>query len=80
MEESLSANSVMVQDYMAQQSRSPGGMAAALQSLGGTIQIQALTMTYIDLFWILTIGVICVSPLILLLRPLPQGGKPVAAH
>ncbi|WP_454885331.1 MDR family MFS transporter [Sphingomonas oryzagri] len=80
MEESLSANSVMVQDYMAQQSQALGGTATALQSLGRTIQIQALTMTYIDLFWILAVGVVCVSPLILLLRPLPQGGKPVAAH
>jgi len=51
-----------------------------LRALEGTIQTQALTMTYIDLFWILTIGIACVSPLILFLRPLQRGRAPAPAH
>jgi DHA2 family multidrug resistance protein len=80
LEETLSANSDGVQAYMAQQSQALGGTATAFRSLGATIQVQALTMTYIDLFWILAVGIVCVSPLILLLRPLPQGSAPAAAH
>ena len=80
IEETLSANSVSVQDYMTQQARSLGGMDTAFQSLGATIQTQALTMTYADLFFILTVGILCVTPAVLLLRPLPKNAKPVAAH
>lgn len=80
IEETLSANSVRVQDYMAGQSRSLGGQAAAFRSLGATIQTQALTMTYTDLFWILAVGILIVTPLVLFLRPLPKHAKPVAAH
>ncbi len=80
IEESLSANSVRVQDYMAAQSQALGGQAAAYRSLGITIQTQALTMTYADLFWLLTVGIVAVTPLVLFLRPLPKHAKPVAAH
>jgi DHA2 family multidrug resistance protein len=80
LEESLSANSVAVQDYMSSQSRLLGGQATAYQSLGNTIQIQALTMTYADLFFILAVGIAIVTPLVLFLRPLPKHAKPVAAH
>nr|WP_253201525.1 DHA2 family efflux MFS transporter permease subunit [Sphingomonas quercus] len=80
MEESLHANSAMVQDYMAGQAARLGGEAAAFQSLGNTIQAQALTMTYADLFWILTVGIVLMLPLVFFLRPLPMGAKPVQAH
>lgn len=80
MEETLSANSVDVQTYVAGQSQALGSQSAALRALEATIQTQALTMTYIDLFWILTVGILCVSPLILFLRPLQRGRAPVAAH
>jgi DHA2 family multidrug resistance protein len=50
-----------------------------LQSLGGTIQREALVMTYNDLFWLLSVGICCVVPLTLFLRPLPQG-KVAAMH
>jgi DHA2 family multidrug resistance protein len=80
IEESLSANAIDVQTYMAQQAQSLGGQSAAFQSLGRTISAQALTMTYTDLFFILTVGIVAVSPLILFLRPLPTDAKPVAAH
>ena len=80
IEESLSANSVDVQTYMASQAQALGGMDTAYRSLGNMIQLQALTMTYADLFWILTVGIVCVTPLALFLRPLPKNAKPVAAH
>ena len=80
IEESLSANSDAVQAYMAGQAQALGGTEAAYRSLEGSIQIQALTMTYADLFWILTVGIILVSPLVLFLRPLPKYGKMVMAH
>jgi DHA2 family multidrug resistance protein len=80
IEETLSANSVDVQSYMASQTQALGGLDTAYQSLGATIQQQALTMTYSDLFWILTVGIVCVAPLALLLRPMPKNMKPVMAH
>jgi len=80
IEETLSANSVNVQDYMAQQTQALGSSGAAVRSLGNMIEIQALTMTYIDLFFILAIGIVAVTPLVLFLRPLPQGAKPVTGH
>jgi MFS transporter, DHA2 family, multidrug resistance protein len=80
IEESLSANSVDVQSYMDGQAQALGGMDAAYRALGNTIQTQALTMTYTDLFWLLAVGIVAVAPLVLFLRPLPKHAKPVAAH
>lgn len=80
IEETLSANSVDVQTYMAGQAQALGSSQAALRALSNTIQTQALTMTYIDLFWILTVGIILVSPLIMFLRPLQRGRAPAPAH
>lgn len=80
IEETLSANSVAVQSYVAAQAQALGGRAAAMQALGGTIQRQALTMTYADLFFLLTVGIALVTPLVLFLRPLPKGVAPVRAH
>jgi len=79
LEESLSANSVAVQDYVAGMAQSAGGQAAAMRNLGGMISQQALVMTYNDMFWLLAVGIACVTPLVLFLRPLPQGG-PIAMH
>lgn len=80
IEESLSANSDTVQSYMQQQSAALGGSDAAYQSLGGIIQTQAVTMTYADLFWLLTIGIVCVTPLVLFLRPLPKNQPMTMGH
>ncbi|MDO6412942.1 MDR family MFS transporter [Sphingomonas sp. BIUV-7] len=76
LEETISANSVLVQDYMNGQAVALGGMPTAYQALANTIRIQALTLTYVDMFWILTVGVIAIMPLALLLRPLPKRGVP----
>ncbi len=80
LEESMSANSDFVQSYMHAQSAMLGGQATALKSLGATIQVQALTMTYADLFWMLGVGIVAITPLVLFLRPLPQNAPPVSAH
>jgi len=79
IEESLNANRGSVQEYLASQAHALGGMPQALRTLGGTIQLQALTMTYVDLFWILSVGIGCVIPLVLFLRPL-NTSAPVAGH
>ena len=80
IEETLQANSVMVQDHMAATSQSLGGMDAALQSIAGTISRQALVMTYNDMFWLLTIGILLVTPLVLVLKPLPKEISAAPAH
>jgi DHA2 family multidrug resistance protein len=80
LEESLAANSDLVQSYMHAQSTALGGQASAFRSLAGTIQMQALTMTYADLFWLLGVGIVAITPLVLFLRPLPQNAPPVSAH
>jgi DHA2 family multidrug resistance protein len=79
LEETLNANSIAVQDYVAGLTRTLGDSATAFQAIGGTLQREALVMTYNDLFWLLAIGILIVTPLVLFLRPLPQGGA-VAMH
>lgn len=79
IDETLNANSLDLQSYLAATGRALGDPAAALRALGGTIQREALVMTYNDLFWLLSVGICCVVPLVLFLRPLPQG-KMAAMH
>jgi len=80
LEETLSANSVQVQDYIASTAQMFGSPDAAIRMMGNIIQQQALVMTYADMFWLLSIGILAITPLVFFLRPLPQGGAPVAAH
>lgn len=80
MEESLSANSIDVQAYLAGQSSMLGSQNAGLRSIESMVQLQALTMTYSDLFWLLTMGIIFVMPLVLFLRPLPKNAPLASAH
>lgn len=79
LEESMSANSDTVQNYVASLSQTFGGQEAGLRTLAGTIQREALVMTFNDIFWMLGVGIIAVIPLVLFLRPLPQG-QPVVMH
>ncbi|KQM13337.1 MDR family MFS transporter [Novosphingobium sp. Leaf2] len=74
LEENLNANSLAVQDYVASQG------SGALRSISRTIQTQALTMTYADMFWIMSVGIVFVVPLGLLLRPLPKHAPMVTGH
>jgi DHA2 family multidrug resistance protein len=87
--ESVTANSPLVQDHMASQTATfaaRGGDLAyghqqALTALADQIHVQALVMTYSDAFFVLGLGIIALSPLILLLRAPPaMGGAPVAEH
>ena len=80
MEESLRANGLDVQNYVDMQAQALGSREAALRMIEQTIQTQALTMTFIDLFWMLIIGILITAPLVFFLRPLPQHAAPVAAH
>lgn len=77
LEESLSANSVAVQDMVASLGGRFGSEATALRVLAGQIQKQALVMTYNDIFWVLGLGTLLVLPLVMFLRPLPGvNGRP----
>ncbi len=80
IEETLNANSDRVQEHVTGLTQALGSAEAAMRSLSGTIQREALVMTYNDLFWILAMTILAVMPLVLFLRPLPKGGKPVAMH
>jgi DHA2 family multidrug resistance protein len=80
IEETLNANSVMVQDYVAGLGRAVGGTPAALGLIGQQIQQQALVMAYNDIFWIMGAGTMVVLPLVLFLRPLPKDAAPAAMH
>ncbi|KKW90769.1 MULTISPECIES: DHA2 family efflux MFS transporter permease subunit [Sphingobium] len=79
MEESLSANSGQVQDYIGSLGHAMGSHDAALRTVAGTIQREALVMTYNDIFTMLAVGIIAVIPLVLFLRPLPKG-QAIAMH
>ncbi|MBV8250421.1 MAG: multidrug efflux MFS transporter [Comamonas sp.] len=74
LEETLRANGERVQDYV--QHNGP----ASYMRLESMVQTQALTMTYIDLFWILSVGIVCVIPLVLFLRPLNRNAPLSAGH
>ncbi|AMP69391.1 MDR family MFS transporter [Ralstonia solanacearum] len=80
IEDTLPANAAAVQDYVADQVHLLGSQTAALLSMEQTIQVQALTMAYADLFWLLTMAILLVVPLVVFLRPLPTNAGPVAAH
>jgi DHA2 family multidrug resistance protein len=79
IEETLEANTLVVQAYVSRVSQTLGTHEQALLALDGIIQREALVMTYNDIFWLMTIGIMIVTPLVLFLRPLPQDG-PVAMH
>lgn len=79
IEEAMNANRDRVQEYVASQSGGPGGLSSMYRNLENTVQQQALTMTYIDLFWILAVGIAIVVPLVIFLRPLEKSA-PVATH
>jgi len=79
---SVTANSPLAQSQMAAQaagfaSQSGGDLATgqvqALTQLGGTVQVQAMVMTYGDCFFVLGVGLLFMIPLVFLLRPPPKG-------
>lgn len=80
IEEALEANSVAVQQHLADLSQNLGSPEAALLALNLTIQREALVMTYNDIFWLMTMGIVAVTPLVLFLRPLPRDSATIAMH
>ncbi len=80
LEESLNANSPMVQDYVAGIAQMAGGEARALRLVAQQVQGQALVMTFNDIFWVMGMGTLVVLPLVLFLRPLPRDAAPAAMH
>ena len=70
LEESLAANAVAVQDHLSALGSQFGD--AAMRLMSSVLQQQALTMTYIDLFWVMTVGNLLVFPLLFFLKPLPK--------
>ena len=81
---SLSANGDALQNWVAQQAALYGGgddgIAIAMRTLDGMVSRDALVMAFNDEFMALTIAIMTVTPLVLLLRPLPKGYHAKAAH
>jgi DHA2 family multidrug resistance protein len=83
--ESVNANSLLLQDHLAQQgayfSAQSGdaalGQQTAIASLAGQIHQQAMVMTFSDCFWILAVGLLVMMPLLFLLRAPKPIAKPV---
>jgi MFS transporter, DHA2 family, multidrug resistance protein len=80
LEESLPANSVLLQDYLRAQGAGAGNSDSVLGPLENVIQLQAAVMTFADMFWLLAIAIVAMMPLVLVLRPLPMNAPKVSAH
>lgn len=80
LRESSAADALATQQSLDALAQRLGSHQAALQSFSDAIDSQALVLTYIDLFWLVAIGVICVSPLIIFLRPLQRGRPTRGGH
>lgn len=84
----LTANNVLAQDRVgaiAAQLMTEGADAAhaqlqAMRLVAGEVQRQALTMAYIDAFWLLGIGLLIVLPAVYFVRPRLGRIDPGAAH
>jgi DHA2 family multidrug resistance protein len=83
--ESVNANSVLLQDHLAQQgayfaaqSGDAGqGLQMAIGSLAVQIHQQAMVMTFSDCFWVLGVGLLVMMPLLLMLRSPKPTRQPV---
>ncbi len=80
LEESLNANSVAVQDYVASWAQRLGDAHAALRAVSQQVQTQALVMTYNDIFWVMGVATGLLLPLVMFLRPLPTDAQRAAMH
>ena len=79
IQESISANSVLGQDYLNQLANLPavgsaalGGMDQAIAMLGQEMRLQATVMTFNDLFYVFGFVLLGVIPLVLCMKPLGQ--------
>jgi DHA2 family multidrug resistance protein len=79
--ESTTGNSPRGQDYLHALNSGLGGGDPVVGSLRGMdvfvqqVQKQATVMAYSDLFWVFGLILIVSIPLVLLLRPVPQGDR-----
>mgnify|MGYP001044205722 CR=1 FL=1 len=80
LEETLHANSPAVQDYVSSTAQMVGSDQGGLRLIAMQIQQQALVMTYNDIFWVMSMGILMVLPLVFFLRPLPKNAPPAAMH
>ncbi|MCJ2184767.1 multidrug efflux MFS transporter [Novosphingobium sp. 1949] len=80
IESSLNANSPSLQDYVSGLGHALGNPAAGIRMLGQSIQGQALVMTYIDIFFAMSLVTVLVFPLVFLLKPLPKDAPTGAMH
>lgn len=87
--ESVNANSVLVQDRLAQQGAffaaqsgdTLHGAKAALAALAAQIHQQAMVMTYSDCFWLLGVALLVMMPMLFLLRSQrPVNQRVMEAH
>ena len=72
LEETISANSPRVQEYMDGLTASLGTIEAATGVLSRTIQREAFVMTYNDVFTAMGVITLATVPLVLFLRALPK--------
>lgn len=70
LEEMLTSGHPVVSQIEALRASSPDAFTTALRQFEGFIQVQALTMSYADIMWLLALGIFMVTPLVLFLRPL----------
>ncbi|KAB2704041.1 DHA2 family efflux MFS transporter permease subunit [Brucella intermedia] len=80
LSEHIRSSSPIVNSFLADQAQKFGGPEPALRYLSNVVQRQALVLTYVDLFWILVIGIVIVSPLTVFLRPLDLSRKSASMH
>lgn len=81
---SISANDPAVQAYINQSAMAhgggPDGLAIALRLFDAGIIRDAMVMAFNDNFTALAVGIVAVTPLVLLLRPLPKDNLSMAVH
>lgn len=81
---SLQANDPAIQDWYASQAGAfgvgPDAAEAGFRLIDSEIVREAQVMAFNDVFTLLTFGILAVAPLVLLLRPLPKRGGPMAMH
>lgn len=75
MEETLNANGTRLHEYLTGLTDSLGSSEAALRTLAGTIQREALVMTYNDVFLVMGVITFATLPLVFFLRPLPKNAS-----
>ncbi|MGR9459388.1 DHA2 family efflux MFS transporter permease subunit (plasmid) [Rhizobium leguminosarum] len=77
--ETVTANSVVMQDRIREAGTDPAGAQQVIGSLFQTITRQATVMAFNDMFYFYFISLLVVIPMVLILKPIPKGSS-VAMH